>query len=266
MLPWSFLAAFQGPRRSEAPGARRSRPPPLERVEAPDRGCEACPSPAERVGRGVRGHHRSMALRNRRDRLSFEGFGNRAVAVTEVKAASRDVAPFLEALGSDVAAGLGSPLPPRRSGALGVFRHLLVSPLLARRARPLPRTWAHLQRPVPETAPFTRSSKATDTVAPPLEFLARPALGEERVGLEVEGPTLRRLPLSAFFTPSGGCSSLDRAFVFRRLALIGFSTLQSLCPFEAPAATRRRASPPRRFTSRSPRLPVGSVDATPSRV
>lgn len=191
-------------------------------------------------------------------------------------AASHGVTPFLEALGSDVAAGLGSPLPPRRSGALGVFRHLLVSPLLARRARPLPRTWDHLQRPVPETAPFTRALRQRTPWRLPWSFWPVQRSRKRESDSRSKVPPFDACPSRRFSRPQG-IDPLSTVPSFSEgWHSAGFPPFRAFVPSKhlpqlvaghplLDVSHRLDRGCPSASES-VPRFPIGPVDATPSRV
>jgi len=116
--------------------------------------------------------------------------------------ASREVTPFLEALGGDVAA-IGFTAPPsafvRPRGLSSSSRR----PGSFETGRPLPRTWALLQRPYrePPTSPWLLQVRFW--MAPPMDFVSRSAFAANRVGHEAGHSKSSAIPSQRFSRPQG---------------------------------------------------------------
>jgi len=147
--------------------------------------------------------------------------------------ASHGVTLFLEALGSDVAA-IGFTAPP---SAFGRPRGLSSSSRLTRRcrrARPLPRTWTHLQRPTQAPPPSSRARRSCQKLAPPMEFLPVQRIRGSESATRSKVPASTPAPLDVSHVLRGLCLTPPRhqagSKPCRWLTLVGFSSLQSFVP------------------------------------
>lgn len=145
---------------------------------------------------------------------------------------SRGVDPFLEALGGDVATSLGWSLPPRRSGALGVFRHPLVRRLLARpvdRFRELNLTFRDPSENRQSVTPSEDDAGASSSRG----VSVRSVLKVRRVGVRLaprRGPTLSVPFPSQRFSRSQGLIPPRPRCHLQAAGALRIPTLQSFVP------------------------------------
>jgi len=143
---------------------------------------------------------------------------------------------------------LGSPLPPRRSGALGVFRLPRVSRVLTNPGDHFLELGLSFRDPSGNRPLRPGLLRVRTTMAPPLDFRARPAFEVKRVGLEAGHSKSSAFPSRRFTRPQGFDPLFTVPPCFRWLTLFGFPLQSFLPPGPLPALVAP-ACPPRRFSS-----------------